>query len=362
MENIFEHICSFEPQQNDIQGEVTWKSPSNIALIKYWGKYGQQLPRNASLSMTLTEAYTQTSITYAYTKNQAQRVFLFEGQESKSFAKRIWRFIDSLERFYPFLQQLDLKIESSNSFPHSAGIASSASAMSALALCLVDMERSLFNRLQNEESFFKKASYIARLGSGSASRSIFKGFSIWGENMKVNRATDNRFAIGFNEDIHPFYKGLKDAILIVDEGEKQVSSSLGHSLMDCHPFVENRLVQANDHLIDLARVLKTGKKDSFIKIVEAEATSLHALMMSSEPWFILMKPATITILEKVRTYRDATKKFICFTLDAGPNVHLLYHSSDEKEIMEFIDAELKPLCSQEKILYDGMGKGPQKIK
>lgn len=351
----------FHLPKQDISGYVSWKSPSNIAFIKYWGKYGIQLPKNASLSMTLSHAFTQTDIRYSIAKDIPERSFLFEGKNNEAFSKRILKFIDSLNDVFPFLGQLNLYISSENSFPHSAGIASSASAMSALALCLVDMEREIFGGFTKEEDFYKKASYIARLGSGSAARSIYGGFSIWGQSKKAHLDTDNKFAIPFNENIHPFFQELKDAILIVDEGQKKVSSSLGHSLMNEHPYADDRLAQVDGHLTQIVNSLASGDKDSFIKILESEAMSLHALMMSSDPWYMLMKPQTISIIEKIKSFREKTGKFICFTMDAGPNVHLIYNGDDELDISLFIEKELKPLCSDQHIIFDEMGNGPIKI-
>ncbi len=361
LKDYFESPGIHLPNQ-DICGDVSWKSPSNIAFIKYWGKYGIQLPKNASLSMTLTQAYTQTDIRYSVAKEKPERIFLFEGENNKTFSNRIWKFIDSLNDAFPFLEQLNLHIQSKNSFPHSAGIASSASAMSALALCLVDMEREIFGGLKNDEEFYKKASYIARLGSGSASRSVYGGFSIWGQSKQAHLDSDNKFAIPFNKNIHPSFKQLKDAILIVDEGQKKVSSSAGHSLMNNHPYADDRLAQADRNLTQLAKAMTTGNKDSFIRIVESEAMSLHALMMSSDPWYMLMKPQTISIIEKIRMFREETGFFITFTMDAGPNVHLIYSEDNDLEVSLFIEKELKTFCSKQQVIFDEMGNGPKKIK
>lgn len=361
MEDYFENP-GLHLSEEPIKGEVSWKSPSNIALIKYWGKFGNQLPKNPSLSFSLKESYTQTSISYQTAQNKPLRAFYFNSEQNEKFANRIWKFIGSLEKIYPFLSHLDLKIETQNSFPHSAGIASSASAMSALALCLVDMERKIFGCPEKEDDFLKKASYIARLGSGSAGRSVYPGFSIWGMAKNIEESSDNKFAIPYNQKIHSNFKHLKDAILIVDSGEKEVSSSIGHRLMDEHPFAEDRIVQANAHLSELNKALISGDKTSFIRIIESEALSLHGLMMSSDPWFVLMKPASLEIIQKIKAYREETGHFIGFTLDAGPNVHVIYSPENELEIVRYIERELKPLCHQSHIIYDEMGDGPQKFK
>ena len=121
----------------NIQGEVAWRAPSNIALIKYWGKYGNQLPKNASISFTLNNAFTETSVKYAAKENNDKNIdlkFYFEGKENPKFAEKIQKFLESIIPHFPFLTYVSLEINSSNSFPHSTGIASSASSMAALAL------------------------------------------------------------------------------------------------------------------------------------------------------------------------------------------------------------------------------------
>lgn len=347
--------------QQTIEGSVSWRSPSNIALVKYWGKYGTQLPKNPSISFSLTDSFTETTICYKTSQGNPKREFLFENENNPSFADRIWKFIDSLESIYPYLSQLDLRIQTHNSFPHSAGIASSASSMSALALCLVDMEKEIFGSPKTEEEFLQKASYLARLGSGSASRSVYPSFALWGMAKQVDTNSENKYAIPLNQNIHPVFQQLRDTILIIDGGEKKVSSSAGHQLMDNHPFADDRLAQANKNIIDLHQALREGNTKSFCEIVESEALTLHGLMMSSKPWFILMKANTLLIIEKIKNYRERTNYFLCFTLDAGPNIHLIYSQENELEIVKFIDQELKALCHQSKIIYDQIGDGPKKL-
>jgi len=361
LEDYFENPKLILPLGN-INGEVSWQSPSNIALIKYWGKFGVQLPKNPSLSFSLKESYTQTTIQYEKSQSKALREFYFENAKQDKFANRIWKYINSLEKYYPFLSDLDLIIQTHNSFPHSAGIASSASAMSALALCLADMERKIFGTPKTELEFLKKASYLARLGSGSAARSVYPGFSIWGTTKVVEETTDNEFAVPYNQNIHPDFRHLRDAILIVDSGEKEVSSSLGHELMNQHPFSKDRIFQSNKNLKELANALLIGDKETFINVVENEALSLHGLMMSSNPWFVLMKPESLEIIQKIKKFRAQTDYFICFTLDAGPNVHVIYNEENEQEIVQFIKNELKLLCHQSKVIFDEIGHGPKNLK
>src|SRR5574344_218363 len=153
----------------DFHGGVKWQSPSNIAIVKYWGKRDNQLPRNPSISFTLSQCRTETSVFFEKS-DRFSLDFRFDGKENVPFSERIKEFLVANLPYLPFLSQLDLKIDSHNTFPHSSGIASSASSMSALIMCLLDIER-----MANDETAIdlQKASYLARLASGSASRSVF---------------------------------------------------------------------------------------------------------------------------------------------------------------------------------------------
>ncbi len=219
------------------EGYTEWTSPSNIALIKYWGKRYPQLPMNANLSMSLDSSFTKTSIRYARGKSKGLTwKFLFEGKEAPDFHPKIDKFLNAVRNKLSFLSEdIHLDINSSNTFPHSSGIASSASSMSALALCLVQIEERFTGKKKDPQDFLKSASEIARMGSGSASRSLYPGYAIWGETDDIPDSSDY-FAIPFNEEIHPFFQELMDYIHIVSSEKKSVSSTAGHELMDEHPY------------------------------------------------------------------------------------------------------------------------------
>ncbi len=163
------------------KGKITWQSPSNIALIKYWGKHGNQLPNNPSLSMTLHSSFTTTSLSYMKKAgtNNVEMEFFFDGCKSEIFERRIEDYLNRMLKDYPFLGNYQLSIESSNTFPHSSGIASSASAFSALALGIMSLSEICSGDL-DKTKFQQQASRLARLGSGSASRSVYGGYTIWG--------------------------------------------------------------------------------------------------------------------------------------------------------------------------------------
>jgi diphosphomevalonate decarboxylase len=340
---------------------VSWQSPSNIALVKYWGKTGLQLPVNPSLSMTLAKAYTQTKLTAMprETEGGIELDFWFEGLQNVAFGQRISKFLNSVTDIFPWLVQVNLKIESQNTFPHSAGIASSASAFSALALCLCTLDADLFGIMLDENEFRAKASYIARLGSGSACRSLFPGFTVWGASKALS-GSSNLFAVPV-EEVHPVFETLCDTIILVNRKEKPVSSSEGHNRMVGHPFAEARIKQAKNNTTELLQALKSGDKQTFIRIVENEAFTLHSLMMTSEQGFMLMQPETVRIITRIQELRRETGLDICFTLDAGPNIHLLYFKEQFEQVNKLIVEDLVENNEQNMLIYDSFGFGPVKV-
>ncbi len=352
-ENIFEDKIPAD--------KVGWRSPSNIALIKYWGKKSGQIPANASLSFTLKESVSETIIEYSPAKGKDFNIEFFLDEEPQDeFSKKIHAYFDSIKHAMPFIAQLDFKINSKNTFPHSAGIASSASGMSAIALCLCDIEKKYFDPDSSEEKFFQRASYFARLGSGSACRSVYGEIVQWGE-IEGIRNSSNMFARAIENEIDEVFKDYHDSILIVDSAQKKVSSTLGHSLMNDNAFAMSRFKQANDNLKNLLQILKNGKLNDFVKVVESEALTLHSMMMTSNPYFLLMKPNTISIIEKVWKYREETDIPVCFTLDAGPNVHLLYPLKYASEVKKFIENDLLQFTFNNMVINDRIGGGPERI-
>lgn len=269
--------------------------------------------------------------------------YFFEGSENASFKKRINLYLESISDVFPLANKLKLNIKSENNFPHSAGIASSASAFAALADCLVQIETQLGFKVDNKT---QRTSYLARLGSGSAGRSISHGeFNLWGETQIG--IGDNEFGtdILLNEKQKRELKWpLLDSILIVSSEQKQVSSSQGHALMHTHLYKDVRIAQANENLRVLYQAILNGDLETFGEVVENEALTLHALMMTSYPAFCLLKPNSLAIIEKVRAFRNKTDLNLYFTIDAGPNIHLIYPEIQSEAIQSFIKDELSHLC------------------
>ena len=190
---------------------------------------------------------------------------------------------------------------------------------------------------------------------------MYGGLVCWGESESVSESS-NYFAVPISDNIDPIFTTFQDAILIVDSAEKSVSSTVGHKLMEGHPYAEMRYFVARDHVEQLKGIMEEGDVAAFGKILENEALSLHGLMMNSDPSFILMKPNTLKIIEKVRELRESEKIPWYFTLDAGPNVHLMYPKNVSEKAEKLIKKELMPFTENNHVIFDEVGQGPEMIK
>lgn len=343
---------------NEANWTSKWRCPSNIALVKYWGKRDFQKPMNQSLSFVLQNSYTEMSVELF--KGGEQNLEFYLDGVAHEFGDRIESYLAQLAVRMQWIEDYHFRIHSRNSFPHSAGIASSASSFGALALCLAELHFAISGKEPDTPDLWRKASELARLGSGSACRSIYPGFSIWGK-AQLFEACSDEYAIPLSEGINPMFYNLRDAILIVDSGIKEVSSTMGHLLMNDHIYQPSRIEQAHQNLNELYLALLTGNKENFIEVVESEALSLHALMMTSRPSYLLLKPNTLELIDHIRRFREKTRIPVCFTLDAGPNIHLLYFKKNETDVKTFIEAELLAFCENRNWIDDRIGKGPERI-
>ncbi|AWI25418.1 diphosphomevalonate decarboxylase [Flavobacterium pallidum] len=343
------------------EGSITVSAPSNIALVKYWGKKQHQIPANPSISFTLSHCKTVTTLAFAKKTQSDSFSFdlLFEGKPKEDFKPKIQKFFERIETYMPFLKNYHFTIDTKNTFPHSSGIASSASGMAALSVALMHVEKQLDPEM-DDGHFYQKASFLARLGSGSACRSVKGSVVIWGNHADFSESSDF-YGVAFPFEIHPNFKNYQDTILLVDKGKKEVSSTVGHDLMHGHPFAAQRFLQAHDNLHRLCAVMQNGNLTDFVSIVESEALTLHAMMMTSMPYFILMKPNTLEIINHIWKFRKETGIPVCFTLDAGANVHVLYPENVSVEVLAFIKSNLVGYCENGQYICDAIGHGAELI-
>ena len=333
---------------------VTWESPSNIAIVKYWGKKGFQLPSNPSVSFTLSDCRTITSVTPKLRHQSKENVsfeYFFEGEQYPSFTDRVGSYLNRIAPLLPFLSRHHLTIRSRNTFPHSAGVASSASSMSALALCLLDLQCS-----GQSEEFIRQASELSRLGSGSACRSLYPHAALWGESPEGS----DEYAVPVT-NIHKTFKTYRDSILFVSSKVKTTPSRTGHKSMDTHPYKQQRYKLAKERANHVLTLLKEGNENALGDMLEQEAMELHALAATATPSCLYMEPEALRLIRLIRNFREESGLPLYFSLDAGTNIHLLYPERVAQPVRTFIDADLKPWLKPPYTIHDRIGTGPRKV-
>jgi diphosphomevalonate decarboxylase len=278
----------------------------NIAFIKYWGNrdHALRLPSNGSISMNLDGLHTRTQVTFDGAL-EADRLFL-NGHESTGGAlRRVSAFLDQLRRMSGV--RVFANVESENNFPTGVGIASSASAFAALSLAA-----SAAAGLELDE---RDLSRLARLGSGSACRSIPAGFVEW----QAGEGAGDSYAFSIAP---PEHWDLTDCIAIVSQAHKPTGSTEGHALAGTSPLQAARLSGAESRLAECRRAILERDFERFTEVVELDCNLMHAVIMTSSPPVLYWQPATLAIMHAVRAWQKKGHP-VCYTIDAGPNVHVL---------------------------------------
>ena len=175
---------------------------------------------NPSISYTLSECKTTFFLYFKKTETSVENEFFFDGINAPEFSSKSLKLIELIKKDFQQLGSYHLILDSSNSFPHSSGIASSASSMCALSFCIL--------HLLGKSDDLNLVSHYARLGSGSAARSVYGGIVSWGEHSCIENSS-NHYAREFKDYVHPEMKKICDTVVLVHEGVKEVSSTLGHA-------------------------------------------------------------------------------------------------------------------------------------
>lgn len=301
----------------------------NIALIKYWGDRIPELhiPANSSISMNLQELYTETSVTFDHSLHQDELNLNGHVGEGE-LLERLCRFLDHVRHLAGI--SAFARVNSQNNFPMAAGLASSASGFAALGLAA-----STAAGLQLDET---QLSRLARLGSGSACRSIPAGFVEWQAGQDDHDSYASSIA-------PPDYWALVDCIALVSPEQKLTSSILGHALADSSPLQHDRLVDAPRRLSLCREAILERDFSKLSRVVEQDSNLMHAVMMTSTPPLIYWQPATLTVMHAVLSWRQDGLP-VCYTIDAGPNVHVLTLSAQVDQVLE----RLRQLKGVEQVL------------
>ncbi len=325
-------------------GKATAIAPSNIAFIKYWGGRDLDLvhPMNASISMTLTECVSLTTVAFFERSDEPDRIEIVcdDGTPvlpSASFRDRALRHLDRMRRWAR--RTGSFRVATRNSFPTGSGVASSASGFAALTIAAT---KALGLSLTGEE-----LSDLARMsGSGSAARSVIGGYVEWSP-VAEGAGTAVSIAPASHWD-------LRDVIALVDHGEKDVSSLEGHRLASSSPHFETRQRILPERLAVVRRAIAERDLAALGPVLEEEAIELHLIAMSSRPPIFYWKPGTIQVLERVRELRRAGLNAWA-TMDAGANVHVICAPDAEALLL----AAIQELSGVRSALLDGVGEGPR---
>ena len=313
------------------------RAHSNIAFVKYWGNRDHQLklPANSSLSMNLADLHTTTRVEWS-NELLADELVINGFSAEDAALKRVRRHLDELRRHL----NVDrfARVNSRNNFPMGTGIASSASAFAALTLAATSA--------LGIEVPGRKLSALARLGSGSASRSIPAGFVSW----RSGESHDDSYAESFADSDH---WELDDVIAIVSREHKRIGSSAGHETADTSVLQRTRARTAAERFKVIKSAIMQRDFGQFAPVVEEDSNLMHAVMMTSNPPLFYWQPLSLTIMEAVRRWRTKEGLAVCYTLDAGPNVHCICLASDA----EAVASRLRELSPQIEMLQSGVGGG-----
>lgn len=309
----------------------TAKAPANIAFIKYWGKKNEKLriPANSSISMNLSDAFSVTSVDFD--RKLKKDIVKIDGViAGRGEEVRVTKHLDLIRKISG--KSLYAEVVSKNNFPKASGIASSASGFAALTLAASSAAGLKLSQ--------KDLSILARLGSGSACRSIPDGFVEWREG---NKSEDS-----FANSLYPAdYWDICDVIAIVGQAGKKISSTEGHILAKSSPFYRTRILGMAEKVRGIKRALKNKDFTIFGKILEAEAINMHTVMMTSNPPLFYWVPKTLEIVLSVINWRDDGIEAY-FTIDAGPNVHIIC----ERKNLEKINAKVSSIAGVKDVLVN----------
>ena len=289
----------------------------NIAFIKYWGNRDHvlRLPSNGSISVNLGGLYARTQVTFE-AGLAADALTLGGRVQAGAALQRVAVFLDQVRR----MAGLDwhARVVSENNFPTGTGIASSAAAFAALSLAA--------SRAAGLALDERALSRLARTGSGSACRSVPAGFVEW----QAGQSDADSYAFSLAPVDH---WALVDCVAVVSREHKPTGSSQGHALADSSRLQAARVADAPRRLDLCRRAILERDFDALAQVVELDSNLMHAVMMTSRPPLLYWQPATMAILQAVPEWRKRGLP-ACYTIDAGPNVHVLTTADHAREVAD----------------------------
>jgi len=320
---------------------VTAQAHPNIAFIKYWGNRDDalRLPANGSISMNLEGLLTRTSVSFQ--PSSALDEFVLNGREMTGHPlERVTALLDLVRAKVGLKHRAE--VVSENNFPTGAGIASSASAFAALALAA--------SKAAGLDLSEAELSRLARRGSGSACRSVPGGFVEWLPGM----GDEDSFAVSISPSDH---WALADCIAMVSAEHKPTGSTEGHALAGTSPLQKARVADAPHRLEVCREAILSRDFNTLAEIIEHDSNLMHAVMMTSHPALFYWEPATLRVMDAIRTWRKSGLQ-AAYTIDAGPNVHVICASETLQDIRDRLGA----ISGVSRVLTAGVGGAAQVVK
>ncbi|KGP63408.1 diphosphomevalonate decarboxylase [Legionella norrlandica] len=299
------------------------QAPANIALIKYMGKKDEDsnLPDNSSLSYTLNNLLSSVKLEKLPTKKDIWEPLYIPGaiEEFNLSVEAQQRFIDHLIRLKDHFGYVGgFLIQSSNNFPHSTGLASSASSFAALTKCA---SIALSELTQRSLPSIDEQAQLSRLGSGSSCRSFYAPWALW---------TGDKVS-----SIDLPYKDLLHQVIVISSQEKGIPSRQAHKLVKTSPFYEKRSQRAEENLKLLLSAFEAKDWTNIYQICWREFLDMHQLFKTCEKPFSYITDNTLNILNIIEKFWDEKGDGPIVTMDAGPNVHLLYRPDQTELALQF---------------------------
>lgn len=315
--------------------KATAVAPSNIAFIKYWGKKDEDLkiPMNGSISMNLNNL--QTTTTVEFNSDFKKDLIIINDQEEDSEGTKVVKHLDRVRKIAKI--NYKAKVVSKNNFPTGTGLSSSASGFAALTVA--GAKAAGLNLSE------KKLSILARLGSGSACRSIPDGFVEWLD----GDTSDTSYGVS----IHPHdYWNIADIVAIVSKNKKEISTTEGQKLAKSSLFFPVRLKKIKEKIKLIKKYMREKNFPVFGKLVEAEALEMHAIMLTSDPSLIYWLPGTLKVMHAVKKWRQEGLE-VYFTLNTGQDIHLICQKKDAEKVVK----KTKEVSDVQKTIINHPSKG-----
>lgn len=315
---------------------------SNIALVKYWGKGDEKLrlPVNSSAAITLDNLTTTTTVEFREDLKEDLVRLVGEGFEEGEVVK-VSKHLDRIRGIAGITTRAE--VVSQNSFPKAAGMASSASGFAALTVAAVGAAE-----LKLSE---KELSILARQGSGSASRSIPGGVSVWHAGMSSETSYAERIEYPKEWDLQVLL------VMASDTSAKKVGSTEGMALAVTSPYFKIAVTEAEANIERLRAAMEKGDFTAFGKIIEDECFRLHMLCMTTTPNILYWRGVTVEVFQKLLKLREEGIQAF-FTVDAGPHVHVVVQKKDVEKVRE----ELGKVSGINTIIRCGIGEGAKLVE